>query len=500
MIKITPFLLAGVLSFVVYLLTLAPTITWRNDGLDSGDLAAAVAVGGVPHPPGYPTYLILGDLFAGLPYGDVAYRLNLLSAVCAALAVSLTALTLAQSLPTHPSAWLSSFCAISTALVLAFSPLFWSQAIIAEVYALNTLFVGLLLYGTLRTRSTGESWPIPLLFGVLGLGLGNHPSLLLVTPLLFFGLGLRRLRQVALASSLALGAGLSIYLIIPIRAAAWPPINWGGAVTWPNFFWLATTQLYHHFLFALPADFILTRLFNLILLLAKSFLWVGLLLGLLGLRRLFTEDRVLAQGSLVTFGAVSVYAVSYNTSDSYVYLLPALMLFVVWLGWGLYELLYPLSGSQPVANSLIIAGLIVLPFLALSFNFSAQNLSQEREAYHYTRQSLQQVAPEAVIIADDEARTFALWYGRYGLNLRPDVAIVNSHLLAYEWYRQTLHQTHPQLLLTDERGQPLTTLPRLIEANLAHLPLYLAMTQPPALAGYYLEPSGPLQRVRKLDQ
>ena len=62
------FLTVGLLSFIVYVCTLAPTITWRNDGVDSGDLAAAVAVGGVPHPPGYPTYLILGEVFKLLPF------------------------------------------------------------------------------------------------------------------------------------------------------------------------------------------------------------------------------------------------------------------------------------------------------------------------------------------------------------------------------------------------------------------------------------------------
>ena len=84
----TPFLIAGLVAFIVYVYTLAPTITWRNEGTDSGDLATAVAVGGVPHPPGYPTYLILGEAFKLLPFGDIAYRLNLLSAACAALTVA----------------------------------------------------------------------------------------------------------------------------------------------------------------------------------------------------------------------------------------------------------------------------------------------------------------------------------------------------------------------------------------------------------------------------
>src|SRR5512136_2984111 len=88
----------GLLAAAVYWLSLAPTITWQHDGADSGDLATAVAVGGVPHPSGYPTYLALAELFRVLPLGgDVAYRLNLMSAVCAAAAAGLLSLAIGQS-------------------------------------------------------------------------------------------------------------------------------------------------------------------------------------------------------------------------------------------------------------------------------------------------------------------------------------------------------------------------------------------------------------------
>ena len=79
-----------VLLLVVYLLTLAPTITWAHHGADGGDLVAAVARGSIPHPPGFPTYLLLGDLFVRLPWGNLAWRLNLMSAVLAAGAAALT--------------------------------------------------------------------------------------------------------------------------------------------------------------------------------------------------------------------------------------------------------------------------------------------------------------------------------------------------------------------------------------------------------------------------
>ncbi|MGC8878576.1 MAG: protein O-mannosyl-transferase family, partial [Anaerolineae bacterium] len=64
--------MATLLAFIVYLITLAPSITWCNDGADGGDLITATVTGGVPHPSGYPTYLLLGSLFVHLPLGDLA--------------------------------------------------------------------------------------------------------------------------------------------------------------------------------------------------------------------------------------------------------------------------------------------------------------------------------------------------------------------------------------------------------------------------------------------
>lgn len=78
-------LMVCLFSFLVYLKTLAPTIT----GGDSGELITAAYTLGIPHPPGYPTWCLLGKLFSYLPFGSVAYRLNVMSAFWGALAVGL---------------------------------------------------------------------------------------------------------------------------------------------------------------------------------------------------------------------------------------------------------------------------------------------------------------------------------------------------------------------------------------------------------------------------
>jgi len=70
----------GLAVFAVYCATAAPGLT----GGDSGELICAAAKLGVAHPPGYPLWTLLGHLFTCLPVGSAAWRLNLLSAMCAA--------------------------------------------------------------------------------------------------------------------------------------------------------------------------------------------------------------------------------------------------------------------------------------------------------------------------------------------------------------------------------------------------------------------------------
>ena len=138
-------------SLALYVSTLAPTLSWgwQDVGVDGGELLAAADTFGVPHPPGYPTYVLLLRAFATVvPVGDLAYRGNLLSAVL--MSASVVAVYWAArriSLSVRPGAppGLATTGAALGAAVYAASPLVWSLAVISEVYALNALFVGVLL-------------------------------------------------------------------------------------------------------------------------------------------------------------------------------------------------------------------------------------------------------------------------------------------------------------------------------------------------------------------
>ena len=78
----------------VVLLTLATYLVTMYPGLGGGGDAAKFRylghVLGTAHPPGYPLYTLVSWLFSVLPVGSLAYRINLMSAVCGALAAGAT--------------------------------------------------------------------------------------------------------------------------------------------------------------------------------------------------------------------------------------------------------------------------------------------------------------------------------------------------------------------------------------------------------------------------
>lgn len=473
------------LTFVIYWLSLAPTITWQHDGADSGDLAAAVAVRGVPHPSGYPTYLIMGELFSRLPLGgDVAYRLNLMSATCAAAAVGLLGLATTQALwGPFPHSQLQrvilagrqgvtalnsvEVSAATAALTFAFCGPFWSQAIIAEVYTLNALFVALLLWLALGARA-GSLKHLGWLCLATGLALGNHLSTIFVLPLVAAliwptyrqqGLGLR------VGLLLLVLAGLSPYALLPWRAAAQPPVNWGGAERWDGFRWLVSGQAYREYVLGLPGAYVANRSLALLQIIARAFGWWGVPVAIWGWRLMLRHDPTLALGSLLTVGLISVYAVGYNTVDSYLYLLPALMLMSLWLAWGLLDLI---SLTQLYVR-LRQAGwaLLLLPVFSMALNFSAVSLRHDRTALDFAERALREAAPGAMILVDDDRHTFALWYARYALAQRPDVSIVNTNLLGYDWYQASLSKSHPDLALAQEAES-------LVRQNIHQHPVYTA--------------------------
>jgi hypothetical protein len=437
-------LVTTLLALAVYWLTLAPDLAWANAGSDGGELITAAVTLGIPHPSGYPLYVLLGKLFSWLPLGAVAFRLNLFSAVCVAVAAGLvTAVNSDYRLPiTAP--------AIAAGLTFAFAPLVWSQALISEVYGLNLLCLALFLWALLTARPEAAvlpqrrspSWLAGLF---LGLSITTHLSSLLMLPLAILATRKARLPQLAVGILL----GLTPFLLLPLLAQSGSPVVWGKPDTLQGWWWLVSGRLYHPNLLALSPEALATRLREWALILPGQFLWVGFVLMIVGVLKLVnsqqatinSEQSTAYRSSLTVYGLLLtiflylLYALGYNTTDALVFTLPALLLAALLLGPGLQRL-----GALALG----------LPLLLLLLNFQAQNLRQERVVRPFTQQLLQQTPANALLLSSDEATTFTLWYFHHVEEQRPDIIVADTNLFAFDWYRSQLRAQHPDLFVPEE--------------------------------------------------
>ena len=192
---------ATLITFVVYFLTLGPSVGLE----DSGELATAAANLGVPHPPGYPFWTFCSWLFCKafswvtyMGHPTPAWAVSLCSATFGALAAGCTAMLICRSSCDfignddengalhliRPSHVLAFGGAVGGALTFSLSPVEWSQSTIVEIYSLNALFlmwVFLLSYRWMRKPSDKILWLTAFVFG---LGLTNYQVLLFaIVPL-----------------------------------------------------------------------------------------------------------------------------------------------------------------------------------------------------------------------------------------------------------------------------------------------------------------------------
>jgi Protein O-mannosyl-transferase TMEM260-like len=419
-------ILVGLLALVVYLLTLAPDITWAHNGADGGDLIAASFAGGAAHPPGYPLYTLVGRLVAALPIGPIPYRYNLFSALAAAGAAALVAWSLRET---------GVVPALASGLSLAFAPLVWSQAVITEVYALSALLAAFTVALSMQAS------PRPLMLGMaFGLCLTHHLTLSLLAPLALAAwtrwAGKQGARQVTIRAMAGILIGLLPLAYLPLTARA--TAGWGDASTLAGFWWLVSAQLYRGYVFALPVAWIIPRAAEVARTLAGSFTWIGVVVGLWGLVTLWEHDRWRGVASLASALAIVAFAVGYNTADSQVYLISALVVFAVWmgLGWGAMRVG---SQSQVFGVGLTIL-MLAIPAFTLTRNWSAQDLCADHAARDFVDGTMAAAPERAIVVTTEDRHTFALWVGAFVEGGRPDLAVVDRDLMQFDWYRARLRR------------------------------------------------------------
>ena len=453
---------------LVYVATLAPGVTlW-----DSGEFLAAIHSLGIPHPPGTPLYILIGNVWALLwaPLVGFAYSINLLSALCTAAACALMANLFTRWTGDKIAAYAAAVCAGAMSSV-------WLSATETEVYS-AALFIGCLIFWIGENASEGRATKWILLGAyVAGLGFALHLTALLTVPAaLYLAASRGRWRDMlrrAPAMLLLFGLGASVVLFMLVRAKHDPWVNQGNPSSLSS---LADVLLRKQYMPATPwprqAPFFIQvgNLFEY----ADWQVALGLapdppptiarttlsivfgLLGVIGFIQHRRLDRRSWRAMLILFLTASVGVLFYlnlKASPSFggsfipatakhearerdYFFALAFMCWGLWAGFGAVRAMRAATKSR----SLPLAGALAA-FVPIILNWSAVSRQIEPAATDARRNAiriLETAPPRAVVLAHGDNETYPVWYLQEVERLRRDVTIVVVPLLPAEWYRSEL--------------------------------------------------------------
>jgi len=405
----------GLATFSIYSLGACRTIYVG----DSGELVAAVHTLGIPHPSGYPLYVLLGKLWTLLiPAGSIAFRMSLFSAVCAAAAVSGLYLLGRRLELTAPTALFSS-------LLLAFSPSFWSQANIQRVYSLNALFLVMALSLAVAWFQKRDSrWLVAALF-VAALGATNHTymGIFLLALAIFAGItepGLLRRPRVLVASALSVVLGLLPYLYLPLRSRTNPRLDWGNPETIrATLDVILRREAWERAWIESPVDLLIIA-GDLLRQIGAELYLLGAILATLGMFRARKRGWPLLLLLLAALGNFLTMALHGSRSDLFIwhrYYIPTFIVFALLAGLGLEVVRERLS-------SRFAAAALVLPMVMLLVGYPQFDRSRYRVAEDFSRTLLSTLPPGAHLSASDDNILFVLIYLQLVEGVRPDVDLV----------------------------------------------------------------------------
>ena len=462
-------LLAASLSFVLYALTASPALGW----LDSPEFIAASVTLGVPHSPGHPLPVLAGYLGTLLPVGDLAFRVNLVSALASAGAAACMAVAAGHILdhcaPTLPrAARMASATAVALLYALSWSA--WFQAVRAEVYALEAL-----LHGAVLALATGivtgneRGLDAPRLYAaslLAGLALATHPFIALtaITPVAAVVLvwrrpGWARAARVVLFATL----GLAALLQTPIRAAQYPLVNWGAPHTAERFLWTVSARAFHKattVAHASPPAEDLAQTIATMAEQATAVMFLAALLGLyVGLRRGRSARQLTAMlGGVLGLALAGRVLIGFDpvVPDDHGYVLPGLSA-VLLLGLiGLATLAEAAAQHlRPRVIGALLAGLLALlvPWQLSSSLPAATLLAGARASDRMAHWQRHDLPPRTLLLSAYFETRFRQWALTAVEAARPDVDIIDRSFLTYPGMAEEARLAHPAL--TDLIDAPL---------------------------------------------
>ena len=476
--------IACISAFVVYWLTLCPTVYVEG----SGELIGAVWGLGTPHPTGYPLFCLSARLFCQiLPFDRPAYEVNLAAAFFASAACGALAWLL---LKRGVHIWVG----LATALVFAFSRTFWSQAVISEVYGQALLLVVLVMAWTLRVCESNERRDLLMLGWLMGLGLTAHLMQMLVWPgvvalLLWRWPGLLGQPRLWLLSVLGALGGYSLVAYLPVRNGLGNGFHWDPIPDLQTCWQHVSGALYRSSFFSLPLEGMALNAERWLRQVAGEFHPLLLPLLVWGGYIAWRRDREMWVLTSCAIGCNLIAALNYHRDPNGlpVFFLLSLVCLTLWLGMGFNDLVGRLGRYNRPALVAALAALAV--GAVLTSNYAESDRSQNWIADRYGRDIFADLPEGAVLISEGDDAAFILDYLHRVEQLRPDIALYNRVGRGLDLLAWDEHGLAP-------RERDMLRLRREGELARSGRPLFYLIARRSPLKGWGFTPQGLLYRLR----
>lgn len=454
--------LSFLIPFAVYLITLAPSVTF----FDSGEFLTATASLGSAHSPGYPLFLMYAKPFTWLPLGNVAFKINVATAVSSSLACMMVYVLTTSLLKriyiledNRLNTIAIKFAGLAAALSFAVTPRLWLQSNHDKPYPLLAFISAIIFYLLLRWQEKyreGNEQPsyVYVCTFLAGLSMAVHQTVVLLLPAWFLMMlmtdwrTIKRVKELIIATVFAL-LGFSVHLYLPLRALRNPLLNWGDPKTLDQFMWHFLRKGYPSEPPVRDLSLLLAQLraFNI----PREFTWIGAALTILGLICLWRSNRTVFAAYIVSVAVFLLMIAGYlNTQSEMIFLTeefftPLYLLTAVLIGIGLFSLLgyFMRSERTSVRIGVPLYGVMAVLFFTLPSALCAVNYFENDQhnnyiAIDYASNSLRSLPQNAIMFTWGDSGAFPLWYLQGIERMREDVDLPHTPHLVFGWYLDSM--------------------------------------------------------------
>ncbi len=436
-----------ILLFVFLLILYIHNLSRSVYGGDSGDFISTAIVMGVPHPPGYPLFTLLGFLLTRINILTPAFMVGFISAFSSALSVVIFYLISLKLTKNKLASFIAS-------LVLAFNFQFWFYSEIAEVFTLNILLCLVLIYLAILFYGTKRKIYFFAISFFVGLSLTNHHTAVLIFPsvaIISFKEFLKFVKdRHNLIKAFALFLlGFSVYLYVFIASFFHPVINWVPVSDWDSFLRLFLRKDYGTFN---AGPFLVGGSFERLTVIRLYFKEIigqltipSILLILAGFIFYFKNNKIIFSALLLGFllsGPLFIGYAGFPLTNAFLvgvserFIILSLVIILLFLPFGLIVVGNLISKifKKNTYEKLFIGLFLIIPFSLFYYNFPKTDLSKITIGDDFAYDYLSFLPKNSFLILGGDTPLLNTWYVHYGLNYRKDVEVININQLKYNKY------------------------------------------------------------------